>query len=85
LPKSSGRELRLQFLSVPLLPSAGTFRAACAPSRNPPIRIAENFSIFDFELSPDAMEAIDELDQGVRIGPDPEILTSTAFNIKLEN
>jgi len=34
-------------------------------------RIAENADIFDFELSDQEMEAIDRLDRGQRIGPDP--------------
>jgi hypothetical protein len=31
------------------------------------------------------MAAIDALDMGVRTGPDPEIMTATTFNIKLED
>lgn len=34
-------------------------------------RIAENFDIFDFMLTPDEMKRIDALDAGNRIGPDP--------------
>lgn len=34
-------------------------------------RIAENFDIFDFELSDAQLAAIDALDKGVRGGPDP--------------
>jgi diketogulonate reductase-like aldo/keto reductase len=48
-------------------------------------RIAENFNVFDFALTPADMAAIDALDQGVRIGPDPETMTATTFNIKLED
>jgi 2,5-diketo-D-gluconate reductase A len=35
-------------------------------------RIAENFDVFDFELSDGEMEAIKALDAGKRIGPDPD-------------
>jgi 2,5-diketo-D-gluconate reductase A len=37
--------------------------------------MAENFDIFDFELSADELAAIDALDTGVRGGPDPERIT----------
>ena len=43
-----------------------------------PERIAENFDIFDFELSVDELEAIDGLDTGVRGGPEPK-------DVNLEN
>lgn len=35
-------------------------------------RIIENASIFDFELTDSEMEQIDQLNQNVRIGPDPD-------------
>ena len=58
----------------------------CAiPKSFNPGRIAENFDIFDFELSGDSMTAIDAIDTSERIGPDPEIVTATTFNIKLED
>ena len=35
-------------------------------------RIAENAALFDFELTADEMKAIDALDAGTRIGPNPD-------------
>ena len=37
--------------------------------------MAENFAIFDFELSQDDMAAITGLDRGERTGPDPDTFT----------
>lgn len=42
-------------------------------------RIAENFDVFDFELTADELSAIDQLDTGKRGGPDPEVITLESF------
>jgi diketogulonate reductase-like aldo/keto reductase len=49
------------------------------PKSVKPARIAENFAVFDFTLSPDELTAIDALDTGTRGGPDPASLTLGAF------
>jgi diketogulonate reductase-like aldo/keto reductase len=40
-----------------------------------PERIAENFDVFGFDLTADALDALDALDTGVRGGPDPASIT----------
>jgi diketogulonate reductase-like aldo/keto reductase len=49
------------------------------PKSTKPARIAENFDIFDFELSNEEIDAIDALDTGVRGGPEPESITLEAY------
>lgn len=41
------------------------------PKSKTPVRIRQNFELFDFALSEDDMAAIARLDSGGRIGPDP--------------
>jgi diketogulonate reductase-like aldo/keto reductase len=41
--------------------------------------IAENFDVFDFELTPADLKALDALDTGLRGGPEPDDVTLEAY------
>lgn len=46
------------------------------PKSTKPVRIAENFDVFGFELSGDQVDA---LDTGVRGGPEPDSITLESY------
>ncbi|WP_030520130.1 aldo/keto reductase [Nocardia rhamnosiphila] len=48
-----------------------------------PARIAENFAVFDFDLTTAQLDAIDALDTGVRGGPAPADITRENFGVEI--
>ena len=55
------------------------------PKSITPSRIAENLDVFDFTLQPAELAAIDELDTGLRGGPDPELLNTRTYPKAVDN
>ncbi|GAB3285062.1 hypothetical protein GCM10027456_80310 [Kineosporia babensis] len=55
-------------------------RSAIPKSTNPG-RIAENFAVFDFELSAAELAVIDGLDRAKRYGPDLDVPRPQMFNL----
>jgi diketogulonate reductase-like aldo/keto reductase len=53
------------------------------PKSTKPHRIAENFDVFDFDLTADELASIDALDTSKRGGPEPEDITLQTFGMPI--